>query len=259
MIAWCTSVLAATGCAVVPEPTATPAPVPPAQTPTPVASTVGTTASGGNIASRAPEPALVDTSPSGPALEVLGTIAEPIPAADRVPPPDDVLRRYPPSLPRATAVAAGSAVLLADASGTARDSVAADSAAADTGFVPVPKPTKPLGQRRRVVPAVDDSLMRAAMGDTAGADTTLKKKAATPVHPDSCWRVQVAAPLEAQRAADLRRAAESLLLMPMVVEEEEGRHKVRTRDCMGAVNADRLRRRADASGFEGAFRFRKKR
>jgi hypothetical protein len=45
----------------------------------------------------------------------------------------------------------------------------------------------------------------------------------------------------------------------MVIEQEDGRYKVRTRDCLSAVTANRLRLRADASGFEGAFRFKPKR
>lgn len=250
-----------TGCAIVPEPGPVAVPAPPAAAPAPVA--VATTASGGDIASRVTRPALIDSAPSSQALDVLATIPDPIPAADRVPPPDDVLRDHPPSLPQPAAAIAGSAYLLADASGAPQDTTeraaAVDSAAADTAFIPVPKPTTPLGQRRRARPSVSDSLLRAAMGDTAAVDSGKAAAPVIPVHPDSCWRVQVAAPEEASRAGDLRRAAESLLLVPMVIEPEDGRYKVRTRDCLSAVTANRLRLRADASGFEGAFRFKRKR
>jgi hypothetical protein len=48
-------------------------------------------------------------------------------------------------------------------------------------------------------------------------------------------------------------AAQSLLLVPMVIEREKGLWKVRTRDCQSREAADALRRRAIESGFEGAF------
>lgn len=254
------------GCAVVPEPAPEPTPVPAAQTPVKAAPVeVATTATGGGITSRAESAAVIDSTPSSEALRVLATIPEPIPAAERVPPPDEVMRRYPPAA--TGAAAAGSAMLLADASGRGAneaDSTAADSSAADTSMIPVPAPTQPLGLRRRPQPSATDSLLEAAMRDTTRRDTTARDSAARAmpaaqqVHPDSCWRVQVAAPEDAKRAADLRRAAESILLVPMVIEPEDGLYKVRTHDCVNAVTANRLRIRADASGFPGAFRFKKR-
>ena len=53
----------------------------------------------------------------------------------------------------------------------------------------------------------------------------------------------------------MRSAAESQLQMPVVIEVEKKLYKVRTRDCMTRDAADRLAARADAAGFDGAFRF----
>ena len=73
--------------------------------------------------------------------------------------------------------------------------------------------------------------------------------------PDSCWRVQVAAPAEEEKAKEMRDAAISQLLIPMVIDLEKGLYKVRSRDCMSGAAADALRKRAASSGFAGAFRF----
>src|SRR4029453_11929840 len=102
------------------------------------------------------------------------------------------------------------------------------------------------------------------LGDKAGtiaaaimADTMTR--AAPPAAPatkdTTCWRVQVAAPNERGKADALRSAAESLLLVPMVIEPEQGLNKVRTRDCLTMAGADSLKRRATVSSFSGAFRF----
>jgi len=72
---------------------------------------------------------------------------------------------------------------------------------------------------------------------------------------DTCWRVQLAAPPERLKAEQLRTAGESLLLIPMTVQLEKKRYKVRTRDYMDGAAADFLRQRAVAAGFSGAFRF----
>jgi hypothetical protein len=234
----------ASGCAVVTPTTAPPTPAPGATTATkeheaaPVP--VGSTASGGTISSGGPAAAVVDSGPSAEAVAVLATIPEPIPAADRVPPPDHVMRDYP--LVPAGVAAGGIAATSAGSSAAPTPG----SAPADAAPIPVPAAVVPLGQRERRT-AVSDSAMRAAMGDTV---------AAKPVHPDSCWRVQFAAPVDEAHAEQLRGAAESLLLLPIVVEREEPYYKVRTRDCMSGQAADRTRRRADQSGFAGAFRFR---
>ena len=41
----------------------------------------------------------------------------------------------------------------------------------------------------------------------------------------------------------------------MVIETEKKLHKVRTKDCLTAVAAERLKQRAIAAGFKGAFRY----
>ena len=73
--------------------------------------------------------------------------------------------------------------------------------------------------------------------------------------PDTCWRVQIAAPAEQDKAESYRSAAESQLLLAMVIEVEKGLYKVRTKNCMDRSAADGLKRRAIDSGFAGAFRF----
>src|SRR5262249_19136974 len=72
---------------------------------------------------------------------------------------------------------------------------------------------------------------------------------------DSCWRVQVVAVPEAARAASLRDAAQSQLWTTMGIETEKKLHKIRTQDCMSGAAAERLKQRAVAAGFKGAFRF----
>ena len=47
-----------------------------------------------------------------------------------------------------------------------------------------------------------------------------------------CWRLQVSAPEEKAKAESRRGAAESLLLVSMVIEFEKGLYKVRTHDCL---------------------------
>jgi hypothetical protein len=70
--------------------------------------------------------------------------------------------------------------------------------------------------------------------------------------------LQVAAPAERDKASSRHDAAQSLLLVPMVIERESGLYKVRSRDCMTRAAADALRRRAIDSGFAGSFVIRSK-
>lgn len=180
-------------------------------------------------------PAASDLTPSADAREVLDSIPEPLPPGERV--------------------------------------------AADTsGDIPVPAQSWALGQQPPRAP--DDSLgatpgmappsttgahgagasgAGAAPGaaGVAGASTARPGGAPppSPSTPDSCWRVQVAAPEEREKGDQLRAASESVLLVPMVVELEKNLYKVRTRDCMNAEVAARLKTRAENSGFDGAFRF----
>lgn len=215
-----------------PSPAATPAPTPAKVSPMP-GTTVGTTASGGQITTTSSVPAVLDTLPSADAKAVLETIPEPLPAGERVPPRVPATRSTPtPSTPA--------------------DSVAAppDSSKADgESDVPVPEPTRPLGERPS--PAAADSAPPASPHPNAPAAPP-----SSAARPDSCWRVQVAAVPESERADKLRSAAESQLVVPCVVQKEGALYKVRTRDCEGAAAADLLRKRAVAAGFSGAFRFR---
>ena len=75
----------------------------------------------------------------------------------------------------------------------------------------------------------------------------------TPAAPDTCWRVQFGAPFDRLKAKTLRDAAESQLVVPVIVDREGGRFKVRTRDCLERAIAERLRDRAVTAGFAGAF------
>jgi hypothetical protein len=190
---------------------------------------VGTTASGGSIT--VTSPAVVDTTPSADALAVLHTIQEPLGGAGQ------------------------------EGDGAALDSLGRAAGVPDSADVPVPAETRPLGDRpgAKVTPA--DSAAAAGPPPTgSGAPASVAPAgsagATAGAPPDSCWRIQVAAPPEPDRARSLRDAAQSQLLVAMVIEVEKGLQKVRSRDCMGADAAERLKQRAIAAGFAGAFRFR---
>jgi hypothetical protein len=188
-----------------------------------------------------------DSLPSEDAQAVLKAIPEPIAPGEQVPPPDRVHART-----------------VADSSAAPRDSAVTalpDSAAADTSGIPTPTPTAPLGEGPVRHVLATDSL---ASAPTAAPSAPLSPAPpsspgpSTPsvTAPDTCWRVQVAAPVESEEAAGLRAAAESQLLVPMAIENEKGRHKVRSRDCLSGPAAEALRLRAVASGFTSAFRIR---
>ncbi len=70
---------------------------------------------------------------------------------------------------------------------------------------------------------------------------------------DTCWRLQIGAPPEPEKAQALERVASSQLLTVFVIEVEKTRYKVRSRDCMGRAAVNALRARAQRSGFAGAF------
>jgi sporulation related protein len=255
------------GCATLPPPAPpahTPPPAPAAQTPptTTQPSTgaaddgipVGTTASGGTIRVHVPPaaPAAIDSTPSREALAVLNSIPEPLgrpsdrPSAAGAVPAD----RAPMGAPVDTARARPDST-----AATPTDSAA--SVPTDSAGVPVPEPTRPLGDR-------PGTLSSAALPESLAAPAATPPASATPppaaqVSPDSCWRLQVAAPPERERADRLADAARSQLAIAMVVEHEGGLYKVRTKECLTAVAADDLKRRAVATGFDGAFRFRRKR
>lgn len=188
----------------------------------------GTVTSGGGAAPPTPPPAVVDSGPSADAQAVLATIPEPIDSSERVPAPEPGI-------------------------------AGADS----TGDMPVPTETAPLGQG-----AGGDSLYAApgsappptttpatsTPGATAGA-AGAGAATATPKAPAGpCFRVQVAAPVDAGEADAKMKAANSLLLATFVVEKEGKLYKVRSRDCMDDAAATRLRDRAASNGFDGAFK-----
>ena len=272
IVPWLGVLLLLASCATVPTPAteSAPSPLPGRGTP-PAAPATGAGAGGQAPASplpggarsttrggaSVPSPAVVESLPSREALEVLKSIPEPLSPGERVP------------APSRSALAAESA---ADSAESPADSVLADSSAAvpagrDSVQVPTPSPTVPLGDRPGSLMHPADSLAALTGGgtpsSTPGAGGTAPSTApAAPgtappraVAPDSCWRIQVAAKPKAEEARALRDAAQSQLVVPMVVELEKGLHKVRSRDCLGTAAAELLRRRALAAGFAGTFRF----
>jgi hypothetical protein len=131
--------------------------------------------------------------------------------------------------------------------------------APESAAVPIPAPTEPLGDRSRATATIPDSpavppAASQAAGPAAAAAAPVAATATTTA-PDSCWRVQVAAPPDRERAEGMARAAQSQLGAPFVVEHEGGLYKVRTRDCLAAAPATAMRDRAVAVGFDGSFRF----
>jgi hypothetical protein len=222
---------------------------------------VGTTASGGTIrvnetirdtlaAAAAP-----DTTPSRDAVAVLQTIPEPLGR------PSD---RVPAREPRPSVAPAHLAPPQPEDSVGTRAARDTSSAPADTGAVPVPEPTQPLGDRPGARLAMPDSLTTQPVASSptgtapAAPPSGPAPSGATPVSPDSCWRVQITAKAERLLAERLMAAARSQLEVAWVIEREKGLYKVRTRDCLSAAAAESLRQRAIASGFAGAFKVRKK-
>lgn len=236
--------LAAASCATVPPPApgTTSSPMPghdPVPAPSSAAGRSAGTASpmpGGAPAhpSSAPQvSASVDSQPSREALAVLNTIPEPLGPGERV-------------------AAPSKAAIAADTS-AAQDSAGVAPAAGDSAQVPTPAPTQALGDRpgslTSTPPSSPPSSAPAAAAAAASSAAAVKS-----VNPDSCWRVQVGAPPEEDKANAVRAAAQSQLQVPFVIEVEGGLRKVRTRECLDMAAADLLRRRAVAAGFEGAFR-----
>ena len=166
----------------------------------------------------APAAAVRDSSPTPDALAVLASIPEPLgglPPTVRPAPPE------PPETPRAEP--------------PARD-------------VPVPARTEPLGSPQPLPAAAPPPVAPPPVAPPAVAPA-----ATAPAAPDTCWRVQVAAPADREKGRAVRDAAESLLMVPMIVDREGGRFKVRSRDCLSRRAAESLRDRAAQSGFPGVF------
>jgi hypothetical protein len=212
---------------------------------TPAGAAAGTSAAAGAAAGTAH--AAIDSLPSAEAQRVLDSIPEPIPAAERVPPP----------------------------AAPSPDSVHADSAA-DTAStaVPVPEPTAPLGDKpgsAELAAAAGavlaaDSLAAHGAPAAAGAGATSAGApgaksgsggatsgtgASTSAGP--CYRLQVATSTDRQQAESMKRAAESQLELPFAIAKVKTLYKVRTRDCLDDAAVKHLRERARASGFGGAF------
>ena len=157
------------------------------------------------------------------------------------------------------------ALVTDDPPGDSVASVPADT----TDEIPVPAPTPKLGDI--VNPGLDPARDTTTAGtDSVGATPELPKPAvqvtppAAPARvppptattpPPGCWRVQILAPKEKAEANRKRSAAESILLVPMVIERDGGLYKIRTRECFTRATADIVRGRAVASGFAGAFPF----
>ena len=217
---------------------------------------VGNTASGGSIHSRGIQPTVVDSGPSAEALAVLATIPEPIAVAERVPPPANGASGSVAPAPQGTPAGAAPGISAPAAPATPGSSAtpapsapltATDSSAVLDSTIPVPAPTEPLGDKPGTLAKV--------LADTIPAAPPPPPPAAPPAkaEPDSCWRIQIAAPTASKEADLKRQAAESVLLVPFEIEPGKTRFKVRSRDCLSRQAADRLRGRAIGSGFAGAF------
>ncbi len=180
----------------------------------------------------------VDSTPSSDAERVLATIPEPLSAAQQQLPPRDA------ALP-VRAVPAPEA-----AYDTLRVERSPDDGAAAT---PVPAPTSTLGSTPPVRVAAPDTTVSRPAASPPAATTPSAPPLATPASPDPCWRLQVAAPAERDKAESRLAAGQSLLVVPMVIESERGLFKVRTRDCMTRAAAHALKKRATDTGFVGAF------
>ena len=205
---------------------------------------------GAGVTTRAP----IDTLPSSEAQRVLDSIPEPIPAAERVPPP-------------AVAAAAGAAAGAVAAGDSAADSLSAS--------VPVPEPTAPLGDKPGSAElaaaaggaaiASGDSLGSPGASSGAATGGASAGAAAQPVAGSGaggaaaakpagpCYRLQIAAPKDRTQAESMKRAAESQLEVPFTITKSQSLYKVHTRDCLGEDAVQHLRARARASGFSGAF------
>jgi hypothetical protein len=196
-------------------------------------------------AAQVSSPAGADSAPSSEALAVLGTIPEPLSPAERVPSPAAAAVPLAAQVGAASATGFAAAASADSANAAPADSVAS-SADSTSGQVPVPAPTKPLGERPGAAgQALPDSVL---VPSTKSAPPPAAR-----AKPDTCWRLQVGAPPEKAKATALQGVATSQLLTPFVIEPEKQRFKVRTRDCMEHAAAVALRARAEQTGFKGTF------
>jgi len=213
--------------------------------------------------------AVRDSTPSAEALRALATIPDPLPPSQQIP------------------ALHASGTVTVRAPEAAYDTLRAERAPVDdSAAVPVPSPTQPLGTTLAAALTMPDTLAAAppasvpAKAVASPTTTPAMTPATTPAAPPAstapasppaaepaksaeppaakpvageCWRLQVAAPEEKPKAESRRDAAESLLLVSMVIEFEKGLYKVRTRDCLTNTAAEALKKRAVDSGFDGAF------
>jgi len=202
--------------------------------PGPAPAVTGTPAAAVPVPVPAAAPGAIDSTTVSPdGQRVLDSIPEPLAAGERVPPPAAGLEMAAPA--------------------ASYDSLRLATPPPTDGpdAVPVPAPTQPLGDS-------PGSIERSRAADSAAAAAAATAPAA-PAAPskavsDTCWRVQVAAPAEQERAQSLRAAAESQLMVPFVVERDQGLWKVRSAGCLDGARSESLRRRADLAGFAGVFR-----
>jgi len=190
---------------------------------------------------------VADSLPSDVALQVLGRIPEPLTAEQQTAAP---ARRAPEAAPVAGRNAVPSAtpmagspsavVVPAPASTSPRDSARVSEGSGD---VPVPAPTQPVTVPSSPTLVMPDTLPPVRTTPTLDAPTSAA----------GSWCVQVAAPEERAKAESRRDAAQSLLLLPFVIETELGLHKVRTRDGWTREAAEAIKQRALGCGFEGVF------
>jgi hypothetical protein len=237
-----------------------PAPQGPASLPAPPAATPAATTPAVPATPKpvVASPAAPDTVPSPAALAVLASIPEPLGDTPRGKKGKDAPGTPPPA-PKPVSIPAPAE--MADSLQSGEVSAPSDAPAkpvaatntSDTASIPVPAPTRALGQDAPALPPTP----AAPAPPAAEPPATPAQPAAEPIESaaaaDTCWRVQVGAPSVRAKAARLRAAAESQLLMRMVVEHERGLWKVRTQDCVNRTTAESLKARALASGFQGVF------
>lgn len=247
------------GCAATAPPPASPAARAPGETTHPAATKSVAPAQRASVV-----PA--DSLPSEDALSVLKTIPEPLAPGDVVPPPES---GAPPHAADTTGVQADTASVvptpsltapLGEGPGSSAQSSLADSLArAAAALAPAPKSAgasaagaSATRAGAALAGAGAGAMMVGGAGGATGGAALMHALAAN----DTCWRVQVAAPLDSSEAETMRAAAESQLLVPMVISVENYRYKVQCRDCLTELSSMALRMRALAAGFDGAFRTR---
>jgi len=233
----------------------------------------------------APASAVTDSTPSPAALRVLASIPEPLTPAQQALVPNP-LSPSKPQKPPGPAAAAPSDTLprrhVMPAPEAASDTLRIErSPELETSPVPIPAPTQPLGSRPSPVVMPDTAGAAPGAGESSPAGSTAGGPAGTappagrssagesPASTESpagaaagpagtagkgpCWRIQVAAPVEREKAESRLEAAQSLLVVPMAIVIEKGFFKVRTRDCMAHDAAEALKKRAVESGFADVF------